>query len=549
MKNRILMPVLLISLCFVLSAQDRMESRITGVTVFADRVQVTRAAEFSLPRGERTLVFTDLPDKIDPESIQVKGSGNFMLTDVKLTTRFLSRIASERIRRLTEERKALEQELTIHADAVGEAESEKRFIENISKKLTAAGEGSSEAVLDPGKWFEMVAFYREKLVKLNGDLRGSRAAAGKLKEEIDRINREIQGAGADQNREVKEIQVVLQGNQEGPGRLELSYLVYGPSWKPDYTVRADGSSREVSLMYQALVRQSTGEDWTDVNMKLSTAKPQVSGRMPELSPWFITARKPQPARASRGGSAPGESAAPMAMEKALPQPEERKEPRPEMTYQTAAAVEGAAAVIFELGGKNSIAGDNQTHKVTVAVFGLKADFQYAAVPKFSPHAFLEADVVNDTEFPLLPGAGHIFLDGNYVADGRIDLVAPREKFKISLGIDERISVKRTLINRYEETSGFFTKKKKITYSYLMEITNNKRTREKLELRDQIPVAQSEEISVVLIEPKVTPDNPELKMRENAFLEWTRSLNPGETVQIPFSYSVEYPENMVISGLE
>ena len=551
MKIRIISLVILFFVLFGVSASEQIESKIVSVTVFTDRAQVTREATFNRPQGEHSLVLTNLPDQIDPNSIQVKGAGNFMLSDVKLITRYLTQVVSMRIRELIEKRESLEKELNRYTDAVNEAESEKRFIENISRKLTATGEGSSEAVFDPSKWFEMVSFYREKLGQLNGELRASRSSAQKIKIEIDRINREIQSEGANQNKAVKEIEVVIDVSKSGEGSLDVSYLVYGPTWIPDYTVRVDGFTKEVTLMYQALVRQSTGEDWSDVRIKLSTANPQVSGRIPELIPWFINAWKPQPVRSGRSsGIAPSMAApAPMAKEMPMELDAVADEAIPEMSYQTATAVAGTTSVLFELSGKNTIVSDNQTHKVTVSVFDLPAFFHYSTVPKLSSFAYLEAEVTNSSDFPLLSGTSHIFLDSNYVADAFIDSVSPDEEFPVSLGIDEGFSVERKRINRFEETSGFFTKKTIITYEYVIEVTNNKRTKEEIIIHDQIPVAQTEDIKVILLEPEYTTDTAVLKKNEHQFLEWIISIKPGETVKIPFSYSVEYPEKMVVGGLE
>jgi len=550
MKIRIISLFIIFFVLPGVSASEQIESKIVGVTVFTDRAQVTREAAFNLQQGEHILILSNLPDQIDPNSIQVKGFGNFILSDVKLTTRYLTQVVSMRIRELADKKESLEKELNRHTDAVNEAESEKRFIENISRKLTATGEGSSEPILDPAKWIEMVSFYREKLGQLNGELRDSRSAAEDVRIEIDRINREIQSAGANQNRAVKEVEVVIDVSKQGEGKLNVSYLVYGPGWSPDYTVRVDGFTKEVILMYQALVRQSTGEDWSDVSMKLSTAKPQLSGRIPELAPWFINAWKPQPVRSSRSGTAAPMAAAPsMAKEAPMELVMEADEAIPEMSYQTATATAGATSVIFELSGKNTIVSDNQTHKVTISVFELPASFQYSTVPKLSAFAYLEAEVTNDSDFPLLYGGSHIFLDSNYVSDAFIDSVSADEEFRVSLGIDEGFSVERKRINRFEETSGFFTKKTIITYEYVIEVTNNKRTKEEIIIRDQIPVPQTEDIKVTLIEPEYSADTAGLKKNEHEFLEWSRSIKSGETIKIPFSYSVEYPEKMVVGGLE
>jgi uncharacterized protein (TIGR02231 family) len=370
MKKRIILISILFYILLGAYASENIESKIVEVTVFTDRAQVTRQADFNLQFGEHKLVLTNLPDQIDPNSIQVKGSGNFMLSDVKLTTRYLTQVVSLRIRELVEKRQSLEKEIIKYNDAVNEAESEKRFIENISRKLTATGEGSSEPVLDPGKWIEMVSFYREKLGQLNAELRESRKFAEDIRMEINRINMEIQSEGANQNKAVKEVEISINIIKEGKGKLDISYLVYGPGWSPDYTVRVNGSSKEVSLMYQALVWQSTGEDWSDVSMKLSTAKPQVSGRIPELTPWFINAWKPQPVRSSRSsGNVPSMAAAPMAKSMAEELPME---------------------------------------------MAVEAD---EALPD------IIADVTNNSDFPFLPGGSHIFLDSNYVSDGYIESVS------------------------------------------------------------------------------------------------------------------------------
>ncbi|MCK5153399.1 MAG: mucoidy inhibitor MuiA family protein [Spirochaetales bacterium] len=551
MKIRVISILILFITLIGVTASEQIDSAIVDVTVFTDRAQVTREAVFNLQTGEHKLVLTNLPDQIDPNSIQVKGSGNFMLSDVKLTTKYLTQVVSIRIRELVEKRQSLEKEIIKYNDAVNEAESEKRFIENISRKLTATGEGSSEPVLDPGKWIEMVSFYREKIGQLNSELRESRSSAEELRLEVNRINMEIQSEGANQNRAVKEVEISIDVLKEGKGKLDISYLVYGPGWIPDYTVRVDGLEKSVSLMYQALVWQSTGEDWSDVSMKLSTAKPQLSGRIPELVPWFVNAWKPQPVRSSRSsGIAPSMAAAPMSksMTDELPM-EMAVEALPEMAYQTATATAGTTSVLFELSGKNTIISDNQTHKVTVSVFELPGEFQYSTVPKLSSFAYLVADVTNNSDFPFLSGGSHIFLDSNYVSDGYIDSVSPEESFSLSLGIDEGFSVERKLINRFEETSGFFTKKIKITYDYIIEITNNKRTTESIVINDQIPVPQIEDIKVTLIKPEYSANTSVLEKDENEFLKWSYTIKPGKTIKIPFSYSIEYPEKMVISGLE
>src|SRR5262249_9151625 len=78
----------------------------------------------------------------------------------------------------------------------------------------------------------------------------------------------------------------------GDFTLDLSYVLPGASWTPQYDVRVGAEARQVTLTYQGLVSQSTGEDWTQVDLTLSTARPSQVTRVPELGPWYLHAFTP-----------------------------------------------------------------------------------------------------------------------------------------------------------------------------------------------------------------------------------------------------------------
>ena len=59
----------------------------------------------------------------------------------------------------------------------------------------------------------------------------------------------------------------------------------------------------VELSYFGIVRNGTGEDWNDVSLTLSTARPNIGGAAPELRPWIADVLSPQ---GWSGSSAGGE---------------------------------------------------------------------------------------------------------------------------------------------------------------------------------------------------------------------------------------------------
>ena len=66
-------------------------------------------------------------------------------------------------------------------------------------------------------------------------------------------------------------------------RLLLSYQVQGACWVPGYSLRFDRDYSLAQLELRALVCQSSGEDWSSVNLSVSTAEPDSWTELPQLA--------------------------------------------------------------------------------------------------------------------------------------------------------------------------------------------------------------------------------------------------------------------------
>jgi hypothetical protein len=76
---------------------------------------------------------------------------------------------------------------------------------------------------------------------------------------------------------------------EAGTRVEFTvqYLVRDAGWLPNYDVRVQDVAQPIDLRYRAKVRQNSGEDWTGVQLTLSTADPSRSATAPQLEPWRL----------------------------------------------------------------------------------------------------------------------------------------------------------------------------------------------------------------------------------------------------------------------
>jgi uncharacterized protein (TIGR02231 family) len=147
-----------------------------------------------------------------------------------------------------------------------------------------------------------------------------------------------------------------------------------------------------------------------------------------------------------------------------------------------------------------------------------------------------------------------FLDETFVATSSLKTVMPGEKFELALGADDGIKVKRRIVNRFQEDTGFTSKNHKVTYEVLVSFTNNKTTTEKLVFKEPTPISRDERISVKLITPAdkdlgTLASPKEVTREEDGKLVWRVNLEPGKKRDFTLKLSVEYPADIMVSGLE
>jgi len=88
----------------------------------------------------------------------------------------------------------------------------------------------------------------------------------------------------------KSVVVSLYGKSEAQAshiRLLFTYQIEGAGWLPGYSLRFDRDYTLAQLELRALVCQSSGEDWTDVKLSVSTADPESWTELPQLQSWRV----------------------------------------------------------------------------------------------------------------------------------------------------------------------------------------------------------------------------------------------------------------------
>jgi uncharacterized protein (TIGR02231 family) len=527
-------------------SMQKLNSNIQSVTVFPRQALVGRQAKVQLEPGLQKLFFAALPPAMDGDSVQVEGDKRLLLHDVKTEMKQLEASQHPHLEKL----KGFEQDLTQKQKAMltrqKRLHQEKEFVEGLGKRITTATEQSHDAEWSPENWRKLLDFYASQLERLDQEILKLDKELHGITEELDKIRRQIQALGTKPKWEWQ-VEVQVEVPIAGEYDLSLSYLIGNASWEPVYDLRVDSDQQQVELFYKANVRQNTGEDWPDVQLVLSTARPSRGANPPEARPQFVAPYAPPPALRSRAQAISVEGLAD-AMPAMEPEVVAMSAPAPQMKKRQVKVEEQAISASFQLESRYSLLSDNQSQQFSLAQFELKAQFEYLVIPYLQTLAYLQAEMTNDSSFTLLPGEGRVFLDGQFVAKNRLNTIAPGETFEQTLGIDEGIKIEHELRQKHRVSKGLMSKRDKQRFIYRMQLSNLKKRAVQIQLQDRYPLSQDEQIKVELIQPAYKADTEALQQTDQHILTWKFAMQAAEEKEIWLEYTVSYPEGMRVVGV-
>jgi uncharacterized protein (TIGR02231 family) len=561
--SRSILPALLF-VCFLAALRAApVESRITAVTVYPDRAVVTRTASLDVSSaGPIEMIFENLPSSIVDQSLQVAGRGTAQATLLDVTAReaYLDATPDARVKSLQDELLGLQQQRHVLTDRSAVLDQQRDFVTTI-KAVSATPPTKDTPRPSVEDWTKLLTFFGEQFDKLNTEQQSLGIQGDKLDAKITAVQKQIADLSGVNGRSVKHITVRLTAASPGHLELALSYTVPGASWSPSYDARVLSTDRAVQLGYFGVVHQRTSEDWTNVELTLSTARPSLGGAPPQLNPWTVDvvtmeARKQAIEELDReamfkehaqyGGAlnfrrlanSDGAPADGFDADAA----KDKKEA--DLPFAIAALDAQATSASFKIPVASTIPSDNSPQKVPITSVRLAATHEYLAIPKQLAAAFLTAKVTNSSDFPLLAGAMNVFLDDTFVAASSLRTVMPGEKFDLALGVDEAIAIKHKLNNRFSEDTGLISKGKRVTYDFTLTVQNNKKTFERVVLLDQVPVSRNEKVVVTVLAPDATDVKPDA----DGTLKWTLNLKPGEKRELPLKFSIDNPAELTVAGL-
>lgn len=523
-----------------------LTTTISEVVVFSDRARVTRRGSLTLTAGAHSIEFANLPLAMQPDSVRAAGFGaaRAALLGVDVRRVFFNKSPATEIQELERQIEALTLQDKALLDQAAALNAQLGFVKSLADKSAeqlARGLAFGRAELGQGD--DLLKFIQQQMDCTQAALREIEPQRAALARQLAKLNNDLNTRRSARPNERYSAFVEVEVTQAGELALELTYMVNNARWTALYDLRFDEASASLQAGYLGQVTQSTGEDWSDTSLTLSTARPALAAIKPELTPWYIQEVPPPPMMRSRQERtmsvvAPAPQA-PMlgagAMPEAAPPWEELAAP--------AASVESGASVTFKLAQTASVPGDNSPHKVNIAVISLPPKLDYLSVPKLAEAVYRRATIVNRSEYLLLPGQANLFVNGDFIGALPIKRVAPNEEFDIALGVDDRVVVTRELKAR-EVDKKIIGDRRRLRVAYEIEVRNLRDRAIDLEVRDQLPVSRHEQIKVKLEAADPKP-NEQTELNE---LIWKLSLAANARQVVRFDFTIEHPAAMQVAGL-
>jgi uncharacterized protein (TIGR02231 family) len=530
MKKELLVFFALLSLsAFTLSSAENIKnvnSTITHVTVFTGGAQVTGVSEVSLIQGISTLAIQGLSPFIDEHSIQVKGKGKFIVLSASLEKNYISELKEkeqiEVLRKKIEELSAKIEDERLQSGLLKEEES---FL------VTNKNIGGKNENLDAANFKILFEFYKSSLTLIRTDILSHERKIKTIEEELTKLNNQLSVLKSSENMPSGQVIVTLKAEAATAGILEINYLVQGAGWYPSYDIRIDKLTEPVSLIYKANVYQNTGVDWKNVKLTFSNATPNQSGNVPWLYPWYLDFVT----NISYGYESMKKKAAPAAL----------GVQELSMDYESEDVVQAPVGFItsdnttsieFDVDLPYTIETGGKSKSIDMMSLELPAGFEYQAVPKLDPAAFLVAQIRDWQKYDLLEGEANLYFENTFVGKSEMNLRFASDTLNMSLGRDLGIIIKRE--KRKDFTSEkFIGANKVVTRSWEISVRNNKKENVKIHLTDQVPISQNKDIAVGIEEVSSGKVN-----QNSGLVNWDIDLPPGQSKTLILSYSVKYPKD-------
>eukprot|EP01040_Poterioochromonas_malhamensis_P005665 gene5665-6089_t len=539
--------------------KDIDECPITNVVVYRDRAEVTRQVFLSaLEVGELQVSILSLTQQANTDSIRVKTlESNCDILEVSheaVYNQHLSSSTSTTVSEVKVKVEELEEKLAKIDNALTRLSSQRGFLTAYTNNFVSNAGAQVATRVGIKEAADVLVYYQNEVEKIDDERVKTEKEKKTVAAELEIQRRKLQELTNDRLVRGSEMRITLFISLETKAvediRLQFTYVVSNATWSPSYDIRVNNTDSTLALSYFAEVTQTTGENWQDCHLMLSTSNPSIGSTPPALPqktfdfyrPYYGGYAKNEMLRSSVTASRAadfedrhsvdalidddfdGGAAALVRLQQSQIPSDFRK-----------AGVVGsgdAGSTVFTINRKVSIDCDNKPHKVMITARSFRPQMVHYAVPSVSPHVYIQAKTKNSSPYPLLASDNvSIYLDGNFISKSSLKQTSAGESFQIFVGVDPAVKVEYLPVRKEEYRKGWVSGSEVKKFSHATILHNTKSSAIRIILAESLPRSANEKITIDLLEPAA-----------NTLTEGRGSALPETTAQDAISNLTNYSEN-------
>lgn len=583
----------------MLAEEQAITGKVSNVIVYRGQALVTRDIEVTSKASSFEIVVTGLPEQIIPDSLYTDTPAGLTVSSVRYRKQTIKEDTREEV-------KAIEQQIEELKEKLHKATRDRQNWDqmwnrhNDMWKLSLDStktDFNSKGTFDFNALQGLMAYLEQKEVEIHNTSVELELEKGQLEKQISQLEVKIKELAETRVSTIHEAVLLVNKIDANPAVIKLNYLVDNANWSPQYNLHAKVDKSQCDIEYNALIHQSTGEDWTGVSLCLSTAQPSTVSGAPTIEPLEITLiplvsynvdrskvagqiemeETPQSAMLSkdsfsyvdqtqnfhsllneRSAQAQKGKQAQVALNRLAVQNQAMEIVADADSFKRIKSEtkkihrnEGIA-VTYKVEGAITLPSKSDQQFVNIASVTVGANYTMLATPLLTDYVYLQASMTNTSNTIFLPGGASMFRDGQFIGKGDMNLVTINQTFEAGFGIDSQIKVVREFEDKKIETLWGNRVDKN---SYRIAIHSFKNEPVKLRLFDRIPYTENKELAIIDFKTNTELSKDEEYLRtehKKGLLRWDLDLKPNtsdsNSTVITYEYTLKYDDEVQIQPI-
>jgi uncharacterized protein (TIGR02231 family) len=545
-KYRLVMKKILFLIVLSLIALDaksgdtiKVKSKVKEATIFFSGAEVIHETGAQLAKGANELIIQGLCPNIDRNSIRVKANNGVLVSSFEFLIEPVD---------IDDGIKKLQDTLNDYRSNIETVQSKLRISNSFLLTLQDAVNKNNGKESNTDDIIKLMDYYYKKMKETEETVFQLKTEETGLNKKIGDLNIKIQQSKNIKIKNKGALKLTLSSPNASYCSFKLIYYTQLASWVPYHDINVSSVDRPVKITSKAKVMQSTGVDWEQVTLRLSTSMPSFGKTAPLFNAWIL---QQQRQTYSRKNDSTTQNSFAYIIQKSVKIEKEDEVEDDQIAFDTYDVASMDKHVVLSDNNLNitydidlpyTVPGNGTFQNIELQTQEIAAEYKYYCAPKLDPNTFLLAEINNWEKLNLLNGNANITYNDTYIGETYINAGSTKDALTLTLGVDMRVAVKREKVNEMSSTKSFGNDIKQ-EFTYRITVRNNQNKPVNMVLKDQYPKSIQKQIEVILSKETTTPT---FNNEDVGVITWENKLNSGESRTFTISYSVKYPKETILN---